>query len=60
MIPDFRAEDDPEPRNPDCEQGKHGACSGYALDEPADLICCCQCACHDRTVPLRVQMGGAA
>jgi len=37
----------PAPRDPDCVQGKHRACSGTAWDEDADQLTGCACPCHD-------------
>jgi hypothetical protein len=46
---DERAKYEPEPRScPDCEQGKHGNCTGEAWDNDADapVPCPCQMAGH--------------
>ena len=32
--------------NPDCEQGKHQACSGTAWDEEHDCLTGCGCSHH--------------
>lgn len=32
--------------NPDCEQGKHTACSGDGWDRKADERAPCDCLCH--------------
>lgn len=35
-----------EPLDPDCEVGKHAACSGRALDPTTDELTPCACPCH--------------
>lgn len=40
------------PISPDCEQGKHGACSGAAWDHDNDSPADCTCSCHQ---PLEVR-----
>lgn len=37
--------------NPDCEQGKHTACSGDAWDFARDAPKACGCDCHIKYVP---------
>jgi hypothetical protein len=34
--------------NPDCESGKHAACSGTGWDFAADRLANCTCVCHAR------------
>lgn len=38
-----------EPASPDCQQGKHTACSGDAWDHEGDRPATCACACHHVT-----------
>lgn len=32
--------------NPDCQAGKHTACSGEAWDDTMDELAACPCLCH--------------
>jgi hypothetical protein len=36
----------PVPLSPDCQVGKHGACSGDSWDDAADSPARCPCTCH--------------
>lgn len=39
----------PDPLSPDCEQRKHGACSGDAWNLVRDEPAACTCECHRAT-----------
>ncbi|GAA4762406.1 hypothetical protein [Microbacterium gilvum] len=45
--PELAVEGDPLPISPDCEPGKHSACTGDAWDDVKDVPAPCSCACHE-------------